>query len=185
MKMERIWNGPYDVSDVNAPVEVANFGSISFVPSPLITVRAEIEDGTSRIVALSFDYKESTLQVQAFASPKGEPIWEAVLEDIATNLSSQGVPVQREVGPFGLELLAEITNPNQNSQVVRMFAFNGERWLLRGTMSGNALKDIESRTFLEDFFRSFVVSRGELPLPPRELLPLELPNGAIVPKGSL
>lgn len=183
--MDRTWNGPYDISDVGAPTEVASFGSVSFVPSPLITVRAEVEDVTNRIVALSFDYKDSSLQVQAFASPKGEPIWEAVMDDIATNLSSQGVPVQRETGPFGFELLAEIRKQDDTSQLVRMFAFNGDRWLLRGTMSGKALRDIESRTFLEDFFRSFVVSRGEQPLPPRELLPLELPSGAIVPKGSL
>lgn len=176
--------GPYDSADPNAPVDIANFGSISFVPSPLVTVRAEIEESSGRIVALSFDYKDSTLQVQAFASPKGESIWESVLEDIATNLGEQGVAVQRQIGPFGTELLAEIAIDEEIAKPVRMFGTSGERWLLRGTMSGKALNEIEPRTFLEDFFKGFVVNRGNLPLPPRELLPLQLPSGAITPRGS-
>lgn len=178
-------SGPYDSSDPSAPVELANFGSIRFVPSPLVTVRAEVEEGTGRIVALTFEYKESTLQVQAFASSKGEPIWESVLEDITASLSDQGIPVQRQIGPFGTELLAEISVGHDAPRAVRMFAASGERWLLRGTMSGRALLEIEPRTFLEDFFKGFVVHRGELPLPPRELLPLQLPTGAIAPKGTL
>lgn len=185
MNAEFALNGPYDAADPAAPVERANFGSIGFVPSPLVTVRAEVEEGSGRIVALSFDYKESTLQVQAFASSKGEPIWDSVLEDITANLSEQGIAVQRQIGPFGTELLTEIPVGQAQGRTVRMFAASGDRWLLRGTMSGRALLEIEPRTFLEDFFKGFVVDRGELPLPPRELLPLELPNGAITPKGLL
>ncbi|MEY4655683.1 MAG: hypothetical protein RL523_1082 [Actinomycetota bacterium] len=184
MNAEFALNGPYDSSDPTAPVELAVFGSISFVPSPLVTVRAEVEEGTGRIVALTFDYKESTLQVQAFASSKGESIWESVLEDISGSLSDQGISVQRQIGPFGTELLAEIPVTKEKPKAVRMFAASGDRWLLRATMSGRALLEIEPRTFLEDFFKGFVVNRGELPLPPRELLPLELPSGAIAPKGT-
>ena len=178
-------NGPYDAADPLAPHSLASFGSISFVPSPLVAVRAEVEESSGRIVALTFDYRESTLQVQAFASPKGESIWESVLDDIATNLGEQGLATQRQIGPFGTELLAELKLDGDRLQPVRMFAASGERWLLRATMSGLALTEIEPRAFLEDFFRGFVVNRGEVPLPPRELLPLELPSGAITPKGVL
>ena len=178
-------NGPYDIADPSAPKDVAVFGSICLVPRSLVTVRAEIEEGTGRIVALSFDYGESTLQVQAFASPKGEPIWDSVLEDIITKLGEQGISVQRQIGPFGTEILAELNIGANTLQPVRMFASSGERWLLKATMSGRALQDLEQRTFLEDFFKGFVINRGELPLPPRELLPLSLPSGAITPKGSM
>ena len=175
-------SGPYDSSDLNAPLEVANFGSISFTPNPLVTVRAEVEQGTGKMVAIAFDYKDSSLQVQAFSSPKGLSIWEEVLEDITSSLTSQGIAVERQVGPFGMEIIAELP---EGATKVRMFGFNGDRWLLRGTIAGGAIADIEARTFLEDLFRGIVVNRGEVPLPPRELLPLELPAGAIVPKGSL
>jgi hypothetical protein len=174
-------NGPFDSSDLNAPHELASFGSISFTPNPLVAVRAEVEQGAGKLVALGFDYKESSLQVQAFASPKGMPIWGEVLEDISSNLRAQGLSVETQIGPFGIEIVADLPEGNR----VRMFGFNGERWLLRGTLAGKAITDLESRSFLEDFFRGIVVSRGETPLPPRELLPLELPAGAIVPKGSI
>jgi len=177
--------GPYDSSDINAPLEVANFGSISFTPNSLVTVRAEVDQETGKMVAIAFDYKASSLQVQAFASPKGVAIWNEVVDDIAANLTSQGVQVESQVGPFGLELLAELPDQTTMNSRVRMFGFSGDRWLLRGTIAGTAITDLEERTFLEDIFRGVVVTRGEIPLPPRELLPLELPAGAIVPKGSI
>jgi hypothetical protein len=65
-----------------------------------------------------------------------------------------------------------------------MFGVDGDRWLLRGTISGSAIKDINAKAQLEDIFRGIVINRGEVPLPPRELLPLALPAGAIVPKAN-
>jgi len=178
------FNGPYDSSDLNAPAELVNFGSIAFSPNPLVTVRAVVEDGTSRFIAIAFDYKDSTLQVQAFASPKGIKIWDEVLEDISTSLANQGVAVRRENGPFGLEIFANVPELDGSERTLRMFAADGERWLLRGTMSGKNFEDLEVKTFLEDIFKGIVVFRGEAPLPPREILPLELPQNSIVPKAG-
>ena len=176
-------NGPYDSSDISAPQELASFGSIAFVPNPLVGVRAEVEEGTQKIVALTFDLNDSTLQVQAFASPKGINLWEEIAEEMSSNLRSQQIQVERHTGPFGVELIAELQMQNDKFQRVRMFGFNGDRWLLRGNISGSAIDELEARTQLENIFRSIVVTRGEIPLPPREPLPLSLPDGAIVPKG--
>jgi hypothetical protein len=176
--------GPYSKSDLAAPQELVDFGCIAFVPNPLVGVRAEIEEGTQRIVAISFDFQDSTLQVQAFASPKGRGIWEEVLEDISTSLSSQGVAMERHAGPFGIELHADIPIGDTQTKTVRMFGVDGDRWLLRGTISGSAVSELTSKAELEDIFRGIVVDRGEVPLPPRELLPLNLPAGAIVPKAN-
>jgi hypothetical protein len=65
-----------------------------------------------------------------------------------------------------------------------MFGFSGDRWLLRGTISGAAISDLEQKSELEDVFRGIVVKRGETPLPPREVLPLELPLGSIVTRAK-
>ena len=176
--------GPYDKSDVSAPEELVDFGSIAFVPNSLVSVRAEIEEGTQRIVAISFDYQESTLQVQAFAIPKGKALWQDVLEDISSSLETQGVVMQRQSGPFGIELHADLPSLEGKAKTVRMFGYDGDRWLLRGTVSGLALRDLAAKSELEDIFRGIVVNRGEVPLPPREMLPLNLPAGAIVPKAN-
>jgi hypothetical protein len=176
--------GPFNESDVNAPTELADFGSIAFVPNPRVNVRAEIEEGTGRMVALSFDFQDSSLQVQAFASPKGEQLWDEVLNDIVANLESQGVKLERHAGPFGNELHAQMPIGASDLKPVRMFGFSGDRWLLRGVISGPAVAELGSKTELESVFRGIVVRRGEVPLPPRELLPLSLPEGAIVPKAN-
>jgi len=176
--------GPYDKSDLSAPEELVDFGSIAFVPNSLVSVRAEIEEGTQRIVAISFDYQESTLQVQAFATPKGKVLWEKVLEDISSSLDTQGVAMQRQFGPFGIELHADLPSQEGKTKTLRMFGFDGDRWLLRGTISGIALTDLAAKTELENIFRGIVVNRGEVPLPPREMLPLNLPAGAIVPRAN-
>lgn len=176
--------GPWDSADSNAPSELVDFGSILFVPNPGIGVRADIEEATQRVVAISFDYKESVLQVQAFASSKGLSLWEDVLNDIFSSLSNQKVAVAKVPGPFGLEIHADIKVGSGKNQKVRMFGVSGNRWLLRGSISGAAITDLEQRSELEDVFRGLVVDRGETPLPPREILPLELPSGSIVARAS-
>jgi hypothetical protein len=172
--------GPWDSTDLNAPKDLVDFGSVLFVPNPSVGVRADIEEASQRVVAISFDYKESVLQVQAFASSKSSSLWEEVVEDIFNSLSSQNVVTEKTPGPYGLEIHAELPISGGNNQKVRMFGFSGDRWLLRGTISGAAISDPEQRAELEDVFRGLVVRRGETPLPPREILPLELPTGSIV-----
>lgn len=172
--------GPWDSTDLNAPKDLVDFGSLLFVPNPSVGVRADIEESSQRVVAISFDYKESVLQVQAFASSKGSTLWDQVVEDIFISLSSQNLSTEKTPGPYGIEIHAELPTSNGNTQKVRMFGFSGDRWLLRGTISGAAITDPEQRAELEDVFRGLVVRRGETPLPPREILPLELPSGSIV-----
>jgi hypothetical protein len=176
--------GPFDESDPQAPTELAEFGSIAFVPNPRVNVRAEIEEGSGRMVAISFDFNDSSLQVQAFACPKGEQLWDEVLNDIVVNLESQGVSLERHAGPFGNEIFAQLPIGPDEIRSVRMFGFSGDRWLLRGVIAGSAVNDAEAKAELEGVFRGIVVRRGEVPLPPRELLPLSLPEGAIVPKAN-
>ena len=172
--------GPWDSTDLNAPKDLVDFGSLLFVPNPSVGVRADIEESSQRVVAISFDYKESVLQVQAFASSKGSTLWDQVVEDIFKSLSSQNLSTEKTPGPYGIEIHAELPTSDGNTQKVRMFGFSGDRWLLRGTISGAAITDPEQRAELEDVFRGLVVRRGETPLPPREILPLELPSGSIV-----
>jgi hypothetical protein len=176
--------GPWDSKDLNAPKDLVDFGSVLFVPNPSVGVRADIEESSQRVVAISFDYKESVLQVQAFASSKGSALWDEVVEDIFTSLSSQNVSTEKTPGPYGVEIHAELPTSSGKFQKVRMFGFSGERWLLRGTISGAAITDLEQRAELEDVFRGLVVKRGETPLPPREILPLELPSGSIVTRAK-
>jgi hypothetical protein len=177
-------SGPWDSADLHAPRDLVDFGSIAFVPNPNVTVRADIEEGTQRVVAISFDYLDSVLQVQAFASSKGSSMWDQVISDIVESLKSQSIQTEKIIGPFGSGLQVDLPNAAGEAQKVLMFGFDGGRWLLRGTISGSAVNDVEQRTELYSIFSGLVVNRGETPLPPREILPLILPIGSITTRAN-
>lgn len=182
--VRQVNKGPWDHFDPTAPTDLVDFGSLAFVPNQNVGIRADVEEGTQRLVAISFDFMQSVLQVQAFASAKGEKLWADVQKDISSSLEGQNIAVNQSMGPFGMEIEAKLPIDNGSNQVVRMFGFDGDRWLLRGTISGLAITDLAQRTELEDVFRGLVVKRGETPLPPREILPLSLPSGSIVTRAS-
>jgi hypothetical protein len=73
------------------------------------------------------------------------------------------------------------TGPNgeQLFHVSRVWFAEGPRWLLRGTLLGEAAldasNDAKAGPFLE-FFRNLVVRRGNKPMVPGELITMELPK---------
>jgi hypothetical protein len=60
----------------------------------------------------------------------------------------------------------------------RFLGVDGPRWFLRGVIRGAAASRPEQAKPLEDLFANVVVVRGDHPVPPRELLPLQLPEDA-------
>ena len=87
------------------------------------------------------------------------------------------------VGAFGPELLAHLpVFDSQNRQIAsrtdRFIGIDGPRWFLKAVVRGAAVRDTMSAVEIDDLFRSIVVDRGETPLPPGDLLPLVMPQGA-------
>lgn len=171
----RAAEGPYDLAEVPAIRPYVDLGAIKVLPREGLQIRIDVEEGTKRLVAVSLDLNGSTLQVQAFSAPKGSGVWLSIVEQIATQLESQGVSVARSDGPFGPEL--ETVADGQLASM-RFVGVDGPRWVLRGTITGAALTEEDRRSEIESLFRGLVVVRGEMPMPPRELLPLRLPPGA-------
>ncbi len=60
-------------------------------------------------------------------------------------------------------------------QPARYIGVDGPRWLLRGTISGQAASHAELARPLEEVFADIVVVRGDHPAPPRDLLEIQLP----------
>ena len=58
----------------------------------------------------------------------------------------------------------------------RFLGIDGPRWLLRATIYGKAGADDAAAEELIDIIKDVVVDRGQTPHPPRELLPLEIPE---------
>jgi len=177
MTSGEIYTGPYDSSDSSSPADVIDFGSLHIPPDSRFGLRVDVEEGTDRIVGLTIDVEGSSLQLQAFAAPKSEPIWHDVAKDLADSLLAQGVEARTQIGIFGAEVLT--SGVLGEHKPLRFIGFDGPRWFLRGTVSGPALTEPESTLLIENVFRSIVVHRGDDPVPPRALLAITMPPGAI------
>ena len=149
------------------------------LPREGLNLRLEVEENTQRIVAVGLDYAGSTLQVQPFASPRSSGLWHETREQIRAQVSQQGGRVEEREGPLGPELLAEVpaaADASAGRRVVRFVGIDGPRWFLRGVIGGDGASSAEAAEKVEDLFRSIVVVRGAAPMPPRDLIPLTMPQ---------
>ncbi|QZY52105.1 DUF3710 domain-containing protein [Leucobacter tenebrionis] len=177
---DRAENGPFDASEVPSMRPYVDLGGIKVAPREGLQLRLEVDERANRVVAVSLDYAESLLQVQAFAAPKSTGLWNGVRADLAQQMASQGAMVAEETGDLGPELVAQTPVPAEQgggSRVARFVAVDGPRWMLRGVIMGKAAVDAAARERVIDLFRELVVVRGEQPMPPSELLPLRVPAG--------
>jgi hypothetical protein len=176
---DREVNGPLDEAEANHVRPYVDLGGVKVLPRPELGLRLEVEEGSKRVVAVALDYAGSTLQVQPFAAPRNSGLWHEIRDQIVEQISRQGGTTSTVAGPFGPEIRAEIPAPTGSdpaaSRIARFIGVDGPRWFLRGVISGQALVDPEAAASIEDLFRSIVVVRGNTPMPPRDLIPLQVP----------
>lgn len=185
---DRATAGPLDESEANAVRPYIDLGGIKVVPREGLQVRLEVEEGSKRVVAVGLDLAGSTLQVQPFAAPRSGGLWHEIRAQIAEQIAKQGGTTSLNVGPFGPELLAQIpvAAPGQSAstRLARFVGVDGPRWFLRGVIAGDAATNRDAAADIEDVFRSVVVVRGNTPMPPRDLIPLQVPQGVQAPGAT-
>jgi hypothetical protein len=180
-------DGPWDVSEVTDPGNGrVNLGGL-YVPG-VEGMELRVEVAGESIVAATLVVQDSALQLQAFAAPKREGLWEEVREEIATGITKQGGVIDEVEGPLGWELRAQVPvqlpDGTNGVQVVRFVGVDGPRWFLRGVISGQGAVQPQTGGLLEQVFRDTVIVRGESPMAPRDPIVLKLPEDAqMVPDG--
>lgn len=173
--------GPFDIAELPSMRPYVDLGSIKVAPREGLQLRLDVDEKAKRVVAISLDYAESTLQVQAFSAPKSTGLWHEVRTQIAKQLLAQGLKAQAQDGVLGPELVATINVPEARgggTAPVKFIGVDGPRWLLRGAITGKAVQDTAAGEQVVDLFRELVIVRGDGPMPPNELLPLKVPAGA-------
>lgn len=172
--------GPFDVVDADDDTTRIDFGSVRVPAVDGMEVRVETGPAGD-VVGVGFLVAGSVLQVQAFAAPRSEGIWDEVRADLKASLAGQGGSVEEVSGRFGTELRARVPvqRPDGSSgqENVRFVGVDGPRWFLRGVISGAGV-DPAKASMVEQMFAGVVVVRGDQAAPPREPLPLTLPAGA-------
>ncbi len=179
---DRAENGPFDFDEANNMRPYVDLGAIKVTPREGLNIRLDVEESSKRIIAVSLDYAESSLQVQAFSAPRSSGLWEEIRAQVAAQIASQGGESTPREGALGTELLAQVKVPAQGGKpaemrLARFIGVDGPRWFLRGTVSGKGATDPKAAEQIDELFRSLVVVRGNVPMPPRELIPMRMPDG--------
>lgn len=174
--------GPWDVSDVPEIGKRIDLGALRIPGVHGMELRMEVDQKTGRVTGTGLSVDGSALQVQAFAAPRTDGIWDEIRAEIAESIVKQGGSVDDVPGPFGRELLARLPARTPDGRTghrpARFIGHDGPRWFLRGVISGQAAVDVEAAATLEQIFGQIVVVRGDDARPPRDLLTLTLPAGA-------
>ncbi len=177
--------GPWDAEAPHPQVPRVDLGAIHLPSVDGMEVRLEVDKATNVVSAVAVLLEGSSLQVQAFAAPRTEGIWDEIRDEIAASITQQGGTVDDLPGPFGRELLARmpVRTPEGRTghRPARFIGSDGPRWFLRGVLTGRAVLEPEAAGTLEELFSQVVVVRGTDARPPRDLLPLTLPGGATPP----
>jgi hypothetical protein len=169
--------GPIDVADWDGESRVVDFGSLLIPAFEGMQVRVDMDNDV--VVGVSVKIEESTMQLQAFAAPRSEGLWDEVRQEIAEGIRRGQGKAREADGPFGRELRAEVpvaAGASGSRQPVRFIGADGPRWFVRGLISGAGGRDPEQARAVEAVFQKLVVRRGDQAAPPREPLPLAIPE---------
>ncbi|GAA3696139.1 DUF3710 domain-containing protein [Zhihengliuella alba] len=181
-------SGPFDGDELTDRGGYIDLGSLLIEPVEGMQLRLEVEDKTKRVIAVALELDGSRLQLQTFAAPKSEQLWPGIQQQITASIEKQGGRVDKVSGRFGEELVARVPAKRPDGtagfMVARFLGYDGGRWFLRGVIGGPAALDRAKAQALEEIMARAVVIRGDQPMPPSELLPLKVPEGAVARQPS-
>lgn len=172
--------GPWDMDEPHPDLPRVDLGSLQVPVLDGMDIQLVFAEQHGAWVTVHHGLSE--LQLQAFAAPKRDSLWDDVRAEIAAEITAAGGVSQESAGPFGTELLARVPaepgQPQSGLRPVRFAGVDGPRWFLRGLFSGAAAENPAAAAPLEALLREVVVVRGDHPVPPRDLLELRLPPEA-------
>ena len=181
----RAEGGPWDAEEPFPALERVDLGSLQVPIGPEHEIQLVMAEQHGAWVTIR--YRESEVQIQAFAAARRGALWDDVRAEIAAEVTTAGGRSQETEGSFGIELMAQVPAPAEPGQgpaepggmrLVRFVGVDGPRWFVRGLFSGPAADGGDQADLLEEVLRDVVVVRGEHPVPPREILELRLPPEA-------
>lgn len=171
--------GPWDAGDSYPEEQRIDLGSLQVPVHPGQQVHLELTEDQSHIVAVGVTTEHGRLQLRALAAPKSGALWDDERGGVVEAIATGGGQSWEAQGLFGTEIHAQeqpepgsgVTGP----QPARYIGVDGPRWLLCAKISGPAATDPELARPLEEVLAGIVVVRGDHPVPPRDVLEIQLP----------
>jgi hypothetical protein len=181
-------DGPFDSEEVDLTddgVTRIDLGAVIVTPWEGLGLQLQVNEADRQVQAVTGVWKNSGLEVTLFAAPASGGLAEELREDAVDEAEQAGGTATLADGPFGSEvrrvLPQEGPGGEQMFHVSRIWFAEGPRWLLRGTLLGEAAVGEADAPVVAPFvelFRNLVVNRGDKPRVPGELIPMTLPDGA-------
>lgn len=182
---DRSFDGPYDVSERPEVKGRVDLGALRVPAVPGMEMRLDVDKATSSITGLTCSIQGSKLQLQAFAAPRSEGLWEDIRKGLAEGVkAAEGTATIDSNGVMGKELLTQMPVKDASGATTgvvtnRFIGVDGPRWFLRAVVNGPAATEGRQLDVVRKFLRQVVVDRGTEPRPPREVLALTAPKGVV------
>ena len=172
--------GPWDAADApEDEVGRIDLGGLRVPVPPDTEVRVDVSP-EGEVVAATLVRGDAQMQVNAFAAPRSEGIWQEVCDEIQAALVESGGKAEQREGRFGTELHALVPTevPGQGLMLApaRFLGVDGPRWFLRALLTGTGATEAAAAAPLEQALKDVVVVRGPDPMAVRDPLPLRLPK---------
>jgi hypothetical protein len=178
--------GPYDLDEVDLDADDItriDLGCVILTPFDGMQLQLQVDQANSTVQSALIMHGQSALEVALFAAPARESMLRDVLEDMERATLEAGGEFAIGDGPYGA--LVDRTLPVQGPEgqqlvhVSRLWFAQGPRWMLRGTLMGEAVTghDEAAVELLMEVYRSVVVNRDDAPRVPGDLIPMTIPAG--------
>lgn len=179
-------DGPFDISEVDLDaddVKRVDLGALVITPKAGMELRLQVAQDSGSVVAAMVLLGQSALELAVFAAPRSGGLWAEIRDDVVEATTAQGGTTTLAEGPFGTELrrLVPVRTPNgeEGYQPSRTWAVEGDRWLLRGVVYGQAalVEGLGDPTpDLHDVFASTVVRRGDQAMAAGDVITMTVPD---------
>lgn len=177
---DRAEKGPFDVSEDYPELNRLDLGALKVPVVDGMQVRLDTDDDSQRVLAVTLVHDGGGVQLQAFATPRSEGLWNTVRRQLAEGIANQGGETTELHTSLGKELAALIPAKTEDGRpgkrAMRFAGIDGPRWFVRAVFSGKAVTDDEVRAELSALLRGVVVDRGTEAMAPRELIVLTPPQ---------
>ena len=177
---DRSEKGPFDISEEYPDHDRLDLGALKVPVVDGMQVRLDTDDDSQRVLAVTLIHDGGGIQLQAFATPRSEGLWNTVRGQLAESVTKQGGESTELHTSLGKELAIEVPAKTESGRpgkrAMRFAGIDGPRWFVRAVFSGKAVTDDEVRAELSALFRGVVVDRGEEAMAPRELIALTAPQ---------
>lgn len=177
---DRSEKGPFDISEDYPEHDRLDLGALKVPVVDGMQVRLDTDDDSQRVLAVTLIHEGGGIQLQAFATPRSEGLWNTVRRQLSESVSKQGGESTELHTSLGKELAIEVPAKTESGRpgkrAMRFAGIDGPRWFVRAVFSGKAVTDDEIRAELSALFRGVVVDRGEEAMAPRELIALTAPQ---------